>query len=912
MPSLRRGAPVTAAGWLLPILCMVSLTASVAAQARLDVSVKDSAGGTIPGATVAVLSAQRTPVAGAVVDGEGRWSTDRLAPGQYLVRASAPGFGERYEAVRVGHEGHIDLALVLAPAAISEEVTVTASPGLVQGVDSAAQQVNVIDQDELRQRAKAVFGQVVNEEVGVHWQRTSPTISGVFVRGLTGNKVNVFVDGVRYSTAAQRGGINSFMNLNDANNLEGVEILRGPSSAQYGSDALGGSIQLLTRTPAFAGAAARRWQGAFTTALSSADSGYGGSLYTQYAGPRLSGLVSLTGRRANRLRTGKGLDSHNAVTRFFDLDSRDFFGARRDDTESSQYGGSVKLAWEAGANTRLLASYTRGQQDGGQRYDQLIGGDGNLVADLRNFMLDFGYVRLERQRIGPLDSAFVSASYNAQREERVNQGGNGNPRATINHEYEKTRVLGLQAGIAKGWARHSLSVGADFYAERINAPSFGFNPVTGLSAVRRGRVPDEARYDSGGVYAQDTWRPSERLTLQGNLRLGFASYESRADASPLVAGRRLWPDDSFDNTNLTYRAGAVFALRPHLALTASVSRGHRAPHVTDLGTLGLTGDGFEVAAVELAGRGATIGSTADARAASTGVPVAQPTPELSRTFEAGLRWHAPRVELDLVGFLTDIDDNITKQALVLPQGAVGSTLGDQTIVRQDPNGVVYVPLASNPVLVQANYDEARLWGLEQRLRLHLNASWSASTVMTYLRAEDRRTGLAPNIEGGTPAPDGWFTVRFTPGGGRRGWIEGYVHAALEQDNLSSLDLGDRRTGAGRTRSSIANFFNNGARARGLIGPGADGQAGTADDVLRATGETLAQVQTRVLGSASSSSLFTAVPGYTVFGLRGLWRLSSRHEVFVDLENLGDRNYRGISWGLDAPGRSVFVQYRARF
>lgn len=882
------------------------------AQARLDVTVQDAAGAAIPNASISVLSARRTPIAEVRVDATGRWSSTSLAAGQYLVRASAPGFGERYEAVRLDREAGAQVTLSLWPAAISEEVTVTASPGLVQGVDAAAQQVNVIDQDELRQRTKAGLGQAFNEEVGVHWQRTSPTISGVFVRGLTGNKVNVFVDGVRYSTAAQRGGVNTFFNLGDTGNLEAVEILRGPSSAQYGSDALGGSIQLLTRTPSFAGADGRHWQGAFTAGASSADLGYGGSIYTQYSGARVSGIFNLAGRRANRLRTGKGLDSHNAVTRFFGLDSRDFFGARRDDTESSQYGGGLKLAWEAGAHTRLLVSYTRGQQDGGQRYDQLIGGDGNLVADLRNFMLDFGYVRLERQSAGPFDNAFLSLSYNAQREERVNQGGNGNPRAAINHEYEKTRVLGAQAGVVKGWSKHTLSLGGDVYSERINAPSFSFNPVTGVSALRRGRVPDEARYDNGGVYAQDTYRPSDRLTLQGNLRLGFASYESRADASPLVAGRRLWPDDSFDTTSLTYRAGAVFALRHDLALTASVSRGYRAPHVTDLGTLGLTGDGFEVAAVELAGRGATIGSTADARALSTGVAVAQPTPELSRTFEAGLRWHTSRLDLDLVGFLTDIDDNITKQALILPQGALGSSLGDQTIVRQDANGVVYVPLASNPVLVQANYDEARLWGLEQRLRLRLNAAWSTSTVLTYLHAEDRRTGLAPNIEGGTPAPDGWFTLRFAPGSGRGGWIEAYVHTALEQDKLSSLDLGDRRTGAGRTRTSIANFFNNGARARGLIGVGADGREGTADDVLRATGETLAQVQARVLGSAASSSLFTAVPGYTVFGLRGLWRLSTRHEIFVDLENLGDRNYRGISWGLDAPGRSVFVQYRARF
>ena len=40
--------------------------------------------------------------------------------------------------------------------------------------------------------------------------------------------------------------------------------------------------------------------------------------------------------------------------------------------------------------------------------------------------------------------------------------------------------------------------------------------------------------------------------------------------------------------------------------------------------------------------------------------------------------------------------------------------------------------------------------------------------------------------------------------------------------------------------------------------------------------------------------------------------SARHEVLVDFENVGDRNYRGISWGLDAPGRGLFVRYRLEF
>ena len=83
-------------------------------------------------------------------------------------------------------------------------------------------------------------------------------MAGIFVRGLTGNKVNVFVDGVRYSNGAQRGGVNTFLDLIDPSTLEGIEVLRGTSSAQYGSDALGGSVQFLTQVPTLSSARRRR------------------------------------------------------------------------------------------------------------------------------------------------------------------------------------------------------------------------------------------------------------------------------------------------------------------------------------------------------------------------------------------------------------------------------------------------------------------------------------------------------------------------------------------------------------------------------------------------------------------------------------------------------------------------------
>ncbi len=114
---------------------------------------------------------------------------------------------------------------------LSEEVTVTAEAGQVVDVRNIDTPVNVINEKEILERATEVVAQAVDEETGVNLQRTSPSLSAVFVRGLTGRNVAVYVDGVRYTTSAQRGGVGTFFSLIEPSSLETVEILRGPNSS---------------------------------------------------------------------------------------------------------------------------------------------------------------------------------------------------------------------------------------------------------------------------------------------------------------------------------------------------------------------------------------------------------------------------------------------------------------------------------------------------------------------------------------------------------------------------------------------------------------------------------------------------------------------------------------------------------
>ncbi|MGH9849361.1 MAG: TonB-dependent receptor [Blastocatellia bacterium] len=894
-------------------LCALCLTTAARAWPVGEVSgvVKDANGAAVVEATINLLNAQQTIIATAHTDEQGRFALGVVAPGAYELLVTAKrGYEPKRRALLVTASGSAAVEITLGVEALSAEVTVTAETGAVQDRDQVTQQVNVITEDSLAQRATAVLAQVAEEEAGLSLQRTSPTIGAVLVRGLT--EVGVFIDGVRFTNSTQRGGINTFFNLNDPSSLRSVEVLRGPNTAQYGSDSLGGTAQLVTRQPQF-GYAKPETHGEVNTFFTSADLSFGGNALITYGTERFGLLTNLTGRRVNTLRPGGGIDGHSAITRFLGLPS-DILDTRLTDTAFTQYGGTLKLSFTPANDQQVSFHYQRGQQDGGKRYDQLMGGDGNLVADLRNLMLDFFYARYAKQRAGFFDNFSATFSYNSQREERVNQGGNGNPLAAITHDKERTSSVGFSFYLDKqAWSRNSFLFGGDLYRDHVDAPSFSVDPATNAVTIVRPRVPSGSRYILVGLFVQDSHELiRNRLRVSGALRYNAGSYQSRAANSPLVNGQRLWPDDSLRVDDFSGRAGAVATLADGLNFAFSFSRGFRAPNITALGSLGLVGVGFQVATADILGLGGSIGTTADESAVSTNIPVTPLISETSNNYDFSLRYRKDRVDTDLTGFIIDYDNTIVRQTLILPQGAVGKQLGSQTIERQNSSGAVFVPLSSSPVLVQANFGGTRLYGVEYTLNLRLTNAWTFGGNYSFVRAEDRATGASPNLGGGGIPPQmGFLRLRYQPANARY-WIEAYSTLAGRQDRLSSLDLSDRRTGAVRSRAAIQNFFRRGACVRGLTTPGSNGQCNSAGGTLIATGETLAQVQNRVLGSADSAPLFPAIPGYGLVNLRGGFRFNESHEVTIDFENIGDKGYRLPGWGIDGPGRSVTARYRFRF
>ena len=241
----------------------------------------------------------------------------------------------------------------------------------------------------------------------------------------------MFVDGVRYSNGAQRGGVNTFLDLIEPGSLEAIEIVRGPSSAQYGSDALGGSIQFLSRAAAASAAGPARVFGG--------SAGAGG----RHRAPRSAAarrFVSMMtrSRSASRRRSaaaGSATDPARRRHRF----------ARRGDAvprravrrADGRPAARHRLRPARRVDPRALGARaprrSRAQlhaHDAGRRQALRPAARRRRQPDLRAERPVAGSVlRRASSSSAPAGSTTRTVTYslNSQREERVNQGGNGNP-----------------------------------------------------------------------------------------------------------------------------------------------------------------------------------------------------------------------------------------------------------------------------------------------------------------------------------------------------------------------------------------------------------------------------------------------------------------------------------------------------
>jgi outer membrane receptor protein involved in Fe transport len=902
---------------LFSVLTLVALTLLFHANTRANSSfsgqiagtVVDQTGASVGGAWVVLFGAAGLEAQRSLTDQRGHFTLDKVLAADYVVSVQKNGFRELRRVLHVVPGEAVQLQFQLNVASIFESVTVTPARGQPQDVFEVPQSPVVVTEDEIARRYANILPQALRDVPGVHIQQTTSGQGSPFVRGLTGQQVLHLINGVRFNNSTFRPGANQYTALIDQDFADQVEIVRGPGSTQYGSDSLGGTINVLTRAPQ--GANAFAIQGNVNTYFASADLSAGLSTTISGGSSNWGFVAAASGRRTQDLRTGGALDSHSVVTRLFGVSSK-FLGDRLQDTAYGQYNANAKLQYKLSDADVLSVEYLRGTQLGLRRYDQLDGGIGNLLNSFDPQVLDFFTARYDRIGAGPFDSISSVFSYNGQRDDRRSQSINNAQglRSRISDEFNLTRALGYQAQATSRIKRtHAVTFGAEFYDEHITSrkQDFSFSNATlGFTNVAdvRARFPNGSNYQTLGIFAQDiaTLVP-RRLTAHLGVRYSLFDYRQSSLDNPLdAAGKPTVPDveESFDD--VTFNSGLTFTINPHINLTGNVSRGFRAPNVNDFAATGLSGLGFEISPEEGVRLGGSTGALDSARRL-TDIRLLEPIrAEQLYSYELSLRAHSSRFSGDIGVFDSEISNLIERRTLLLPPGSVGQLVGGQPIIRQDATGAVFTSLSNSAVFVRTNAIKVRMRGIEGSLALKLNRDLALNANAFYVHGKDLRTGAPPNLENGIPPLTGFVGVKWERAGAPA-WIEVYSNFAAPQRRFSDNDISQARIGGLRTREEIAGFFNGGAVARGLVRNG----------ILLATGETLAQVQLRVLGpTLQPNQLFTKNPGFALFNVRGGFRLGERSSVTVILENIFDKNYRTMGSGIDGPGTNAAVRYSLSF
>ena len=240
--TIRKSSAVFSAVCLLVVsLLSLSVPAFAADQGSLHGTVKDPLGAIIVGATVQLMN-NTAVVKTTTTDGAGNYIFDVPSSARYQVRAVAPTFqSTTSESVYVTKSERVELDVTLATPTLTQQisVTATATPTPIAQIGAS---VTILTADDYRQYVEVQ--EPLREVPGLQVTQTGEigSATGLSIRGGSTNANKVLIDDVPVNDI---GGAVDFSNFTTVG-IEQIEVLREPSSALYGSDALAGVVSMTT------------------------------------------------------------------------------------------------------------------------------------------------------------------------------------------------------------------------------------------------------------------------------------------------------------------------------------------------------------------------------------------------------------------------------------------------------------------------------------------------------------------------------------------------------------------------------------------------------------------------------------------------------------------------------------------
>lgn len=595
-----------------------------------------------------------------------------------------------------------------------EEIVVYSNK-FAEQVKNIAQKIDVISAKTIAKFNTQNTGDLLINTGNVFVQKSQQGGSSPVIRGFEASRVLLVIDGIRMNNAIYRAGHLQNVITVDQNMLEAVEVLQGPSSTLYGSDALGGVLNFRSKRPKLAtdehmritGSAFGRFSSANEEKTVHADLSIGGKKFAWLQSYNFSDFGDMKmgsdypdkypsfGRRDSLIVTEEGVDN---VVANNDTRLEKFSGYK-------QWDITQKLLYQPNDRVTHLLNFQLSNSNDVPRYDRLQDKryfNAALGTTLRYAEWYYGPQKrimgayeLGVKHLGFVDELKVNLSYQDFEESRQQREYRRYDRFDSRVEHVKVAAFTIDG--RKFWGNNELIAGIDGQLNDVKSTASRTNLSTGVVSPLDTRYPNgKNKMNYYGLFAQHIYKSKTgKWVLNDGIRLQAITLHSTIVDNSFF--NFPFTEIKQDPFAVTGNIGVVYKSSDLLRLTANISSGFRAPNIDDLARI------FE-------------SSSATKRLV---VPNPDIDPEYTYNFDLGLTYRLKdKARFEVTGFYTLFRNAIAQAPFTLN--------GEDSVMY---NGVL------SAVYANQNVNKAYLYGVNSRLSIYFTKkiSWDNSVTYTYGR-----------------------------------------------------------------------------------------------------------------------------------------------------------------------------------
>ena len=591
--------------------------------------------------------------------------------------------------------------LYLTPKIVAlEEFTVSANKW-EQKIDELPLRISSLQRDQLFFQP-ANTADLIGSTGEVYIQKSQQGGGSPMFRGFAANRILLVYDGVRVNNAIFRSGNLQNIILFDANSMESSEIVFGPGSTIYGSDALGGVIDFRTLNPEYSKDSSLLIYGQAKVGFASAANEYNGHVHFGIGGKRLSSITSFSYANFNDLRMGtNGPDDYlrnNYVERIDDKDSLLTNPNPRDQISSGyqQLNLVQKFGFKIGESIQLGLNLTYAHTDDIPRYDRLIVPKEKGLKYAEWFYgpqdwINASFTVLNEKKGLFSDEYRLIVAYQLSKESRHDRKFN---QLNLRNRMETVDVYSFNFDLNKSFNPEvQLFYGIGITGNKIGSDADEKNISTGQVTPVPTRYPDGSNYWGGGIYALLKWKPGSQWILNFGLRYSLVAMNGTFDTTFFP-----FPKSDFKQFSnaITPSVGAVYHLSSKLRILANIGQGFRAPNIDD------------------------VAKVFDSTPGNVVVPNTDLKPETVTSFDLGLTWTpSERVQWEVSGFYSILNDMMVKAPFEI----------------NGEDSIFYDGELSKVEAIQ-NLGNGFIYGFQTTLRASLSQRFTLKGSLVYTQGED--------------------------------------------------------------------------------------------------------------------------------------------------------------------------------